>query len=103
MNVDELLTLKQLAEKTGRSVEFFRGIVERGEVAVIRRTPRGRIHITETAYKQWQASHTSEASARMHVDVPLDPPKKSPLRTPDTVSIDHLITPGFKSPIARSY
>lgn len=103
MSTDTLLTLRQLAEKTGLAVWFFRQLVYRGELAVIRRTPTGRIHVTEAAWQSWKAAHTCVVSAKVDVDVSLDPPKKTPVRAPEVVSVDHLITKGFKSPIARSY
>jgi hypothetical protein len=100
--IDPLYSLRKLSAVSGVTVEYLRGLIERGELAIVRSSPRGQIFIAESAWRQWQESHVQPATSKANV-VPLIPPKRAPSVKAEPVDVDSFLPKGFKKPFPRSH
>jgi hypothetical protein len=58
MTIERLYTLKELADRAGMAVSSLREIFARGELAIIRYTPKGNPSVPESASVAWQQAPT---------------------------------------------
>jgi hypothetical protein len=98
--IEPLYTLKQLAAKTGLSINFLRDLAESGDIEVIRKRARGRQYIRESAWLAWQEAHITGTDRKV-VQMPLDPPKQAPTR-PKPFNVEDILGAGYKRVFPRS-
>jgi hypothetical protein len=102
MSIEPLYSLKKLSDASGMTVEYLRGLIERGELAIVRSTPRGQIFVAESAWTAWQQAHVVGAKDPKSNVVPLNPPKRAPSVKAEPFDVDSLLPKDFKKPFPRS-
>lgn len=77
---EPLLTVAQVAERLQFSQDTVREMVQKRELACVRRTPRGRIRVPESALTTWAETH--QHAPRTRGQVPGPRPKPVRLASP---------------------